>query len=43
MSWWRDLLCRLGMHHWSEPGGHCEDCLVCDESLGPHPNCGVGK
>ena len=28
--------CRLGLHRWDMPGGHCEECGACDEFFGPH-------
>ena len=31
--------CRLGMHRWDYPGGHCEKCGLCDEFFGPHNEC----
>lgn len=33
ISWW---LCAARCHRWDYPGGHCEDCGVCDEFFGEH-------
>ena len=33
------LWCRIGLHKWDSPGGHCVDCGICDEFLGPHSEC----
>jgi hypothetical protein len=30
------LWCRIGLHRWNMPGGHCDDCGKCDEFFGPH-------
>lgn len=32
----RKMWCRMGLHRWDSPGGHCEDCYACDEFFGPH-------
>jgi hypothetical protein len=38
------FLCWFGVHHWSMPGGWCEDCGVCDLFFGcvGHEDCGDG-
>lgn len=36
ISW---LLCLMGCHHWSDPGGHCLDCGKCDEFFHSHVHC----
>ena len=33
------MYCRMGLHKWDMPGGHCEDCGICDEFFEPHKNC----
>jgi hypothetical protein len=30
------IFCKIGMHEWDYPGGHCEDCKICDLFFGPH-------
>jgi hypothetical protein len=31
--------CKMGLHRWNMPGGHCEDCGACDEFFGGHEAC----
>jgi hypothetical protein len=35
----KKILCFIGAHHWSDPGGHCIDCGKCDELFYPHYRC----
>lgn len=28
--------CKLGLHRWDYPGGHCTDCGMCDEFFEKH-------
>ncbi len=32
--------CWMGLHRWSEPGGHCEKCGRCDTFFDGHERCG---
>jgi len=38
--WLNRLACWMGLHHWSMPGGWCEDCGKCDTFFGGHDDCG---
>lgn len=35
--WWDRLLCAMGLHHWSHPGGSCESCGARDDFFDPKP------
>ena len=28
--------CKVGLHKWDQPDGHCEDCGKCDDFFGTH-------
>jgi hypothetical protein len=42
IRWLRRIFhpCNFGCHHWSMPGGWCEDCGKCDTFFGDHLECG---